>query len=128
MTFPLEHSSVLCAVIKHCMQSCKRTYGRINWEEVASKFNGELIGYDLGNAVVYSDIDCHNHWKYLAYGGSKNREALLNSSQDHCNSDEVTVWYASIRPAKTAQLNQFTFYGVNHITLSDYVKCIKCYG
>ena len=91
MIIPFGHSSLLCAVVKHCMQACKRTYGRINWEEVASKFNGELIGYDLGNAVIYSDIDCHNHWRFLAYGESKNREVVQNSSQDHCNSDEVTV-------------------------------------
>lgn len=97
MIFPLGHSSLLCAVIKGWLQSNERTYGMINWVEVAANFNVKLGGSDSGNAVVvYTDNDCHNHWKYLAYGESppfKNNESDQTSYDDHDNSDEVTVRY-----------------------------------
>lgn len=66
--FEHHHSSLLCQVIADWLQSTVNAYGRINWHDIATLLNVKVAESRAGESVTYTDLDCHMHWRYLAYG------------------------------------------------------------
>lgn len=66
--FEHDHSSLLCQVIANWLQSTFNAYGRINWHDIATLLNIKVAESGAREAVTYTDLDCHKHWRYLAYG------------------------------------------------------------
>ena len=68
--FSSSHSSLMCDVIAQSLKSAPEKNGKINWQEVSALIQLRIADSDGQNSTIYSDIDCHRHWRYLAYGES----------------------------------------------------------
>lgn len=66
--FSSDHSSLMCEVIAHWLTSTAESNGRINWQDVCAILNSKLSKKEGADATIYSEIDCHKHWRLLAYG------------------------------------------------------------
>ena len=88
--FPSSHSALMCDVIAKWLKSAPEKNGKIIWPDVAALFQLRLAELDDQNSFIYSDTDCHKHWKYLAYGESLVHDDLnLKAGRKHEDSDEV---------------------------------------
>ena len=93
--FGTVHSSLLCSVITRSLQGTANDFGRINWEQVASIVNSELVetNRDDGIQPSFTGVDCHKHWRYLAYGEIHNTVEIANDQdpfEHDDDSDEVS--------------------------------------
>ena len=93
-----DHSSLLCSVITEVLQSSINHYGRIDWEEVSSIINNRLADSNSNaDDVTYTGVDCHKHWRYLAYG-ELNKTVDIATEQDSFDygddSDEVSSLFS----------------------------------
>lgn len=66
--FSNVHSSLLCEVISHWLKSTADSNGRINWQDICAILNSKLSEKEGDDTIIYSEIDCHKHWRLLAYG------------------------------------------------------------
>lgn len=88
--FPSSHSSLMCDVIANWLASAPEQNGKINWHDVSTLFQSRVCELDKQNSTIYSDIDCHRHWRYLAYGEvQSDNDSNLNASRKHEDSEEV---------------------------------------
>jgi hypothetical protein len=88
--FPSSHSSLICDVIAKWLASAPEQNGKINWHDVSTLFQSRVCELDKQNSTIYSDIDCHRHWRYLAYGEvQSDSNSNLNASRKHEDSEEV---------------------------------------
>ena len=88
--FPSSHSSLMCNVIAKWLASAPEQNGKINWHDVSALFQSRVCELDKQNSTIYSDIDCHRHWRYLAYGEiQSDNDSNLNASHKHEDSEEV---------------------------------------
>jgi hypothetical protein len=91
--FSSDHSSLMCEVIAYLLKSTADSNGRINWQDVCAILNSKLSERGGGNATTYSEIDCHKHWRLLAYGeqhvDDDSQVGGLKVFQHNEDSDEV---------------------------------------
>lgn len=80
----------MCNVIAKWLASAPEQNGKINWHDVSALFQLRVCELDKQNSTIYSDIDCHRHWRYLAYGEiQSDNVSNLNASRKHEDSEEV---------------------------------------
>ena len=91
--FEHDHSSLLCQAVAQWLRSTINAYGRINWFDVATLLNVMVAESTTGVSITYSDVDCHKHWRYLAYGElftTDEKSTADNKDLRHCeDTDEV---------------------------------------
>lgn len=80
----------MCDIIAKWLKAAPERNGKINWHDVAALFQLRLTELNDQNNFIYSDTDCHRHWKYLAYGEILVHDDLnLKAGRKHEDSDEV---------------------------------------
>lgn len=91
--FSSNHSSLLCTVIIKWQQESIDSDGIIDWSNVAFLLNQKISeSQERQNNILYSGIDCHRQWRFLAYGEihnniDTNKEMALSVE----DSDEVCL-------------------------------------